>query len=249
MQYGNISMKLRSLIIILIFSAGLGYSQIGNIKTSQLWADFRYFYVLKDSLELVGEWGYRVDNLERSWRKFYINPQLRWDIDANWGVRAGLALHYTEEVILPDALEIRPWQGGLLYWPKTRWFMIEHYVRVEERINIFFDPNDTAFSIRLRYRIGTKIPINILPNPLHRLYIPMQFELFSSQEDNILERYPSNNRFVLGIGFRNGLKWGIDVNYIFQQSRYAEVVTSTDHILRIRLRFYGIKKNPTEATE
>ena len=245
MQYGNISMKLRSLIIILIFSAGLGYSQIGNIKTSQLWADFRYFYVLKDSLELVGEGGYRFDNLEGSWRKFYINPQLRWDIDANWGVRAGLAIHYTEEIILPDALEIRPWQGVLLYWPKTRWFSIEHYLRIEERINIFFDPKITNFDLRLRYRLGTKIPVNILTNPAYRLYIPLQFELFTSSEENILERYPSSNRLVAGLGFRNGLVWGIDVNYIFQQSRYAEVVTSADHIIRIRLRFYGFKNKPT----
>ena len=123
-------MKLRPLIFFLFSTVVIAYSQIGDIKTSQLWADFRYFYVINDSLELVGEAGYRFDDLEEQWQKFYINPQLRWDIDGTWGVRAGLAIHYTEEIALPDALEIRPWQGALIYWPKTRWFMIEQYMRI-----------------------------------------------------------------------------------------------------------------------
>ena len=242
-------MNFRITLLFLFILSGIAFSQLGKIKTSQLWADARYFFFLTDSLELVGEAGYRVDNLESSWQKFYINPQMRWILSEAWGARVGLAVHYTDEDILPDALEIRPWQGVLFYWPRTRWFKIEHYVRAEERINFSFEPNETTFDLRLRYRIGTKIPVNILSNPAYRLYIPLQLELFSSSEENILERYPSNNRLVAGFGFRNGLLWGIDVNYIFQQSRQGSTVSTTDHIMRIRVRFYGFKKNPTEATE
>ena len=232
-------MKIRLLLTILFITSGMAHSQLLNIKTSQLWMDFRYFHQISDSLDFVGEVGYRVDNLESTWRKIYINPQMRWTLSDLWGVRAGLAVHYTDEVILPSALEIRPWQGGLLYWPRTRWFTIEHYFRIEERINITFDPKETTFDLRLRYRIAAKIPVNILTNPIYRLYIPLQYELFSSQEDNIIERYPSSNRFVAGLGFRNGLVWGIDANYIYQHSGLQNNISTDDHILRIRLRVYN----------
>ena len=131
--------------------------------SNQLWADYYGYWHFKPTIQFYGDAGFRYLLEDGSWASVNIRPSVRF-MQGNWiEPRGGLGLFYTYNEESSNQLEIRPWQGLMLRWPSiSDRFHLHHYFRAEERFQ--FDTQDDwdlHGSFRLRYRIGTGIPLPI----------------------------------------------------------------------------------------
>ena len=102
--------------------------------------------------EIFGDVGVRTALGDRDWVRLVVRPGVRGPVGP-FRLAGGIGAFYRINELLTDRLEIRPFQGISVSWPKWQKLRLQHYVRLEERLewetaNWTFDA-----ALRGRYRL------------------------------------------------------------------------------------------------
>jgi hypothetical protein len=222
----------------LIFLALVAFNTV-QADDFQTWTDVRIFYLLNPKWQLDGELGVRGIVSAQDWNRYYINPSASYFYRPNIILRGGMQWIYTHDKIVNNTFEIRPWQGARIIWPRTSYFLIDQYGRLEERLHF----TDTGYSgraaLRFRYRFQAKSPNFRIGNSEQMVYFHSSLELFAEAGKTLTEIFADNRRIVFGMGYFITQTLRAEIHYIRQTSRQTieEGYSGLVNILRLRIRY------------
>ena len=153
-------------------------------------------------------------------------------------LEAGLGTYYSWRDTADDIFEVRLWQAATFDWPEVRalarW-VVHHRFMLEER---FQHTDGWKGSLRGRYRLSFKVPINRYTVEPGTLYLPMEAELFWNAEDEVSERFSNRNRVTTGLGYQFSKDWATELRYTWQESRSQanDDFTLDDNVIELRIK-------------
>ena len=236
---------LKKVVIIWIFllcacgSLSDIHAQEQNITTDHLWFDFYNYFPITEKLEYGGDLGFRHAFSDFPWSSIYIRPTLSYRWKEKIRFSGGFKFAYTDQNILANTFEIRPWLGVKIYWPKIRRLTFQHFLRLEQRFILNTRTDDWTSQTRGRYKLGTRVPIN---NPTiidKTFYMPLSVEFFSNTGEDLTERFASKLRLTAGLGYRFDKRWRLEFEYTYQGSRSSrrENFKGSDNLFHLKLRW------------
>ena len=236
------------LILVLMISINVNCQTNENINTTikkhEVWIDIYPHFYINEKLEYYGDAGYRTVLSEHSWNRIYIRPSVRYHLNKNWELHAGLGLfyiYYHEKAL--NRFEITPWQGVQLNWPRTQIIRFNHLIKLEERISFLTKDGFLSFEFRLRYKLGGKLNFST-NNSLHNWFVPFYGELFFSAFDEIEEFFSNKRRGGIGLGYSKS-DWSIQLLYNWQLVRVNPTANLdyTNNAIQLKLKKVWSKKN------
>ena len=241
-------MIMRSLLLcIIILCAHVVKAQDSTVVTLQTWSDLTTIHEFNEKWIYSGDYGIRGALSNEDWTTFYARPTFRYNASLKLNVRAGVSVFYTAEELLESQTELRFHQQVNLTWPNFSDWILKHMIRFEERF-FYYKALDNDFSARARYRIALETPDVKVFGIKNSFYGLTSFELFAPLGVQSVEQYINNNRIVVGIGHRAGLKLKFELHYIFQNSKNykEENFQTSEHILRLRTFLITKRADPVE---
>ena len=112
--------------------------------------------------------------------------------------------HYYES---ENTFEIRTWQGLKLHWPDVGRVMFDHFYRFEQRFHWLEGMERDKISLRSRYRLNMRVPLNRRAITDNTFYSDLRAEAFLPHDDGVQETYASTIRVGLAIAYRQNSKW------------------------------------------
>ena len=173
-----------------------GVASAQDEVTGQLWTDYHAHFYHSESMEYYADGGIRFGGGDDKFVRAYVRPSIRYHHSEKLRFLAGLGVFGTNYEVAPSTLEIRPWQGVRFRWPKLGRFQFSNLVRLEQRLT--FSENDSAFQLRLRYQLGTTLPLMAVP--WRGFYVPVSFEFFFDAGDNV-DLFSDELRLNAGVGY------------------------------------------------
>jgi hypothetical protein len=233
-----------TLALVVLCLPAPGRSQEVEDTDAQIWLDYHFHGGARERLRTSFDLGYRQvvgeEALIGDWLRVHLRGGLAWQRKDWLALEAGAGAFYTHEKQdeVADTTEIRPWQGVKLYWPSVRAprrIVLTHFFRLEERI--FVREGETDFGLRVRYRLGTSIPLNAPTITDKTLYLPLSAEGFADFGGDLEETFADRLRVTAGLGYIMDDNWGLELTYTAQRSRgtTGEEFKTTDHIVRFRV--------------
>ena len=227
-----------SLIFISLLFISKGISQNERLYDNQVWFEVLVDYSFGKNFDFYTDASYRqAFSTEGNWRRIMARPSLKWKL-LNWlDVRGGIGVFYSDFNIESSILEVRPWQGAAISWPKFDRIKFSHLFRVEQQIIYNTSNWNQKYTTRFRYQLGSRI--NLRKDRKYKLFfIPVSAEFFF-RTDKELNRFLRNDgRYMIGLGYVFNREITVDVKYFVQRSRSEELNFSlSDQVLRLRFRY------------
>jgi len=126
---------------------------------------------------------------------------------------------------------MRTWQGIRVHWPDIGRVMFDHFYRFEQRFHWYEGFERDKISLRSRYRLDMRVPINHSALIDNTFYIDLRAEAFLPHDDGIQETYASTVRLGINLGYRQNQKWR------YQLTGYVDGGKSTLGVDRSASRF------------
>ncbi len=123
--------------------------------SEQIWIDYDPRWTWPSGLELYGDVGLRTELGETGWGKLVVRPGVRGPLGP-FRISGGVGSFYTANKDAADRWEVRPFQGISATWPSKR-IRLDHYLRLEERLEFEMADWTLDASLRFRYRLQTQI--------------------------------------------------------------------------------------------
>lgn len=214
----------------------------GQNIASQIWLDYNPSYSLSEKLDYYGEFGARTV-FPNEWSRFVIAPSVRYkkpkliwkELSYKEELHFGIRLFYTANKNYYNRLEIRPFQGYKLSWPNRSRFVLQHYLRLEERFDIALPKWINTFGLRLRYRVKTilKFKGDWLPFG-DGLYLPMSMEVFGNLKG--AEQFNDVVRVTPGIGYEFSpiSKVELELSYHYTRNTVLDNFATNNIVFRFR---------------
>jgi hypothetical protein len=152
-----------------------------------------------------------------SFTRILTRTQVNYQINGISSLHAGVVFSYAFDEENGDLLELSPWLGTKLRWPSFWRMNFVHYIRAEERNRLELGGEDSWTNVwRLRYRLGTEIPLNHAAITDNTFYGIAAYEYFSN-ETGSTETFliPATHRFDIGIGYSPGYRTRYEVIAVF----------------------------------
>lgn len=230
-------MHRKTTLLLFWMLTGSLFAQSNVEGETQFWFDVTKFFPLADELGLGGDAGIRGFVLDGDWTVVYVRPTLKFDPLNTFSLRGGVGVFYAFQDGPKDIVEVRPWAGTLVRWPRIKKLRLQHRFRADLRFRKRQQLDFYTSVLRLRYRIGTTVPIGAQAGP-KTFYIPISFELLMDSAGDLNARFINASRFVAGLGYRISDHWRIELNYtrILVRLDASDPLRSRFHVLRIQIK-------------
>lgn len=236
-------------LVLLIFPLLLSLpdkmlAQDETASTTQLWLFWHHNHAFTHRFKYMGDLGYKQELPYDNWTRINFKPGIQWSVGSIVDLTGGMGFYYTMQKIIPNAIELRPWQGVQVHWPNLGRFNFDHYARIEQRFNHSIGSIEPwSFALRSRYRLNVIFPINHRGIIDKTLYMRVNAELFWNLGENIIERFINKNRYTVGVGYRFNPKWRLELYYLAERSRayIEEGFNVRSNIVQVSLRTYIFK--------
>jgi len=174
------------------------------------------------------------------WSRYYIRPTIAYRWKEKTHLLGGFKFAYTDQDILPNTFEIRPWVGIKIYWPEIRRLTFQYFFRLEQRFQFNNGTDEWSSQTRGRYRLGTRVPLNHYTIIDKTFYMPLWAEIFRNAWGDLSERFASRLRLTAGLGYRFDKRWRLEFEYTYQSSRsfQEEKFRGSDNLFHLKLRWY-----------
>ena len=187
------------LLLLAMIYCPISYAQ-DDIIDHQVWFDVIPHFEINNRLEYFGDMSYRTSTSGDKFRRFVLKPMVRYHWTYELDLIGGLGLFLTGEEENYNTVELRPYQGVRLNWPKIWRMNFKHRGLVEERL-LWSSEGDYDQALRFRYRIKTKFPIS-KPNIQYKtVYIPFNYEMFANGGGEEVEHFQNRARAMLSPGY------------------------------------------------
>ncbi|MBD0404760.1 DUF2490 domain-containing protein [Flammeovirga sp. EKP202] len=246
-------MTLKSILKVALFV--IFYSLVLQVKaqdfeksenlTQQLWTSYKVTYSLSDNMNIVSDLGYRTVS-PKAWNRYYINPGVEITLPKimfkklkyKESLSGGLAVFYTDNKVLENKLELRPYQGYALDWPNWKRFRLRHSLKLEERFEMNTKQWDNNFGMRFRYLfdLNFRLQGDLLPEA-KGIYFPMSIEFFWNLIG--VKQFNDVVRTSAGIGAILTPKWGVEMRagYHYSRDTITENFSTNDIIYQAKVFF------------
>jgi long-subunit fatty acid transport protein len=202
----------------------------------QLWLDFTAHIYVNDKLEFFGDTGYRSILASDVFKLIYVRPSAGYRLNDIWELEGGLGIFYAFNKLATNTLEIRPWQGILIKWPRVRRLRFNNFVRLEERI--FFKTKDWSSSFDLRLRFKVSGHYNLCRECADTYWFILFYgELFAPINDDLPEVFRNQGRVGAGIGYKFSKNWRFDFLFNWQSSIAGpnDQLQVSDYVYRLQV--------------
>lgn len=208
------------LVLACLIAALAVTSALAGDTVPQAWADYHGHFYLSPDWEFYGDTGARYQWDEPKWAAVYARPSIRLHglYKKPSELRGGLGVFYNWNEGSSNTLEIRPWLGLLIKRPRIGPLTISNYVRLEERLVDTLDDNEWSHSTRLRYQIGTKIPLRPSTREQY-FFIPVSFEWFWDVGKEVDNVFADRLRVDVGVGRIFDYVWTAEFHLVLQEAR------------------------------
>ena len=169
-SFQNFFEELKAMVLALGVIAIVAYGGIGLPQAllaqdqldQQIWIDYNPRWIRPSGVELYGDVGVRTELGSTGWGRFVLRPSVRGPV-GRFRLSGGVGTFYTLNDLGVNRLEFRPFQGINWTWPSGR-IPLDHYVRLEERLE--FETRDWTLdaSLRARYRLQTEFRWGAVPS-------------------------------------------------------------------------------------
>jgi len=203
-----------------------------NDVSEQLWLDYNPRWALASNLELFGDVGARTELGAQGWGRFVVRPGVRGPVGLfRWS--GGVGAFYTKNESFSDRIEIRPFQGIAATWPSRRVLGLDHYLRLEERLE-WGGAAGSDLALRLRYRLETRYALPGTPgNAIWRVRANGEAFLTVAGDAG---QFNETVRLGLGIGREFGAAWTAWLDAVWQKTGRVFTGAPTDDLyIRVRV--------------
>jgi hypothetical protein len=243
-SYISVHKAAKFIVLLAISSAVCLYPEKALSQDIQGWLDG---FIIKE----IGNTGVYEGNIgvnklfqKDGWADAYFCNTFSWDVTPWYMAEGSLELHYTKDPQYTDMTEVRPWIG--MKFTYNKFFESIHlerpyfYLRLDQRFLSYLDYDTTEIKTRLRPRIGGRFILKNNALSAKTFYIPFYFEYFVNFNGDALERYASQNRSVIGLGYVFNYSWRAEFVHYTQRSRHSqeEDFEKTDVIFQLQLRYF-----------
>jgi len=205
---------------------------------NQLWLDYNYNVQVGEKIFLVGDAGFRgfISNVD--WNHIYIRPGARYRFNKTINLTASLATFNTFTKEDYNLSEFRITTDVNVKWPDLRHVDFTYRGRIEKR---FFFPEGQSNHDNWRGRLLVSLNIkrfNVF-SPKRSVYFQVQLEPFYTfGDESEYEVFIDQARLYIIFGHRISAKFGYNLQYIWQSSRFfADTDLKVSQNI-IRIRFY-----------
>jgi len=231
-------MKCGLLIVSTLLVMSPGVAGAGGDWTEQFWIDYHEHFYINPKWEFYGDGGFRTQPESPIWRSVYVRPSIRYHL-ARFPCegRGGLGVFYSYNEDDPNQLEVRPWLGLLLKWPKIGRMTFSSYVRVEDRLIWTLGEDSFDSQLRFRYKLGTKIPL-VSKQQEKFWFFPVSAEWFMNVGQDVADKFAGRLRLDGGVGYVFSWVWVAEFHVILQESRsgQSQQFESDDLIFRVMIK-------------
>ena len=201
--------------------------------STQIWVDYNPRWSWPSGLQLYGDLGVRTELSQTGWGRIVVRPGVRGPIGRGFQLSGGIGGFYTANEEAADRLEVRPFQGISATWPHKP-IRLDHYARLEERLEFETDDWTLEASLRFRYRLQTQVRWQGLrPGSHWRLIGHVEFFFTLSGEAGQFDE-----RVRAGLGVERGLgpAWRVRADVTWQHVGTLISGAPTDEIyVRVRV--------------
>jgi len=242
------SFRSQTKLLFLVFSFSLSELQAQTDK--QLWLEYMLNYPFANSFNLENAFTYSALIGEPKWRALDYNATLEYSISPNIDLLGAGLVSYTQQTQSENTFELRPTLGTRIHFTPNRRIQSRLLLRMEQRNFKNLETNTWEQVMRPRVRGELVIPIN--QNSIYKdnlWYAVLDAEYLFTKTD-VEERFANRFRLRIGAGYRLNYSIRFELLYMYQQSRDGidESFSSNDNILRIRVKHYLRKSNPSKAS-
>ena len=206
-------------------------------RETQIWIDAFQYHFLSTKTEYFNDIGVRFTLPYSEWTRIYARPSISHRFQYWLDGLGGVGVFYTFQDSISDQLEVRPWQGVKLRVPKLGSLRMVHYIRFEQRFVWTLDGSKVEFSPRIRYRLGTRIPIGREKIEDKSFYVNVDGEVFLNFGTDVEERVADRMRFRGGIGYQLTKFYRFELNSTLQLGRNTQTNGFEASVLIIQLKF------------
>ena len=166
-----------------------------------------------------------------------VRPNIKFKVLKWMDLRAGIGAFYTKFDENDSVLEIRPWEGFAIGWPKIKNIRLVHLFRVEQRVIYYPSDWTQEYSNRIRYQLSTRIPLN--KNKKYKtFFIPLAIEAFFQNENEVNDFFRNRARYTVGLGYIFNREITLDFKLVLEQNRSEDQnLNITDTMFRLRFRY------------
>lgn len=224
-----------------------------NSITEQIWVDYNPSIPLNYRVSLYGDIGFRTLH-PHEWNRIVIRPSIRYKIPKFFWenmyykaeLHGGVGFFLTNNLDLPNRVEIRPFQGLRLAWPNRPHIRLRHYVRLEERFDIETPVWQNTFGLRLRYQ--AEITLRFSGDFIRfnkGLYLPVSMEFFWNLIG--VKQFNDAVRIIPGVGYEFSSTWKgeFQLGYQYTRNTLEDNFATNDIVARIRV-YHVLSKNKDE---
>lgn len=152
--------------------------------------------------------------------RVFLRPQINYQLNGTFSFHGGLIFIYKDYQVEENAIEIRPWAGTKIRWPSFWRIDLVHYIRVENRFRHAYNEEVWDNDFRVRYKVGTNVPINHPSMINDTFYGLLAYEFFSVSYDvNVQFTTADLHRFDVGLGYRQNVKNSYEATLVAFKSR------------------------------
>jgi hypothetical protein len=138
-----------------------------------------------DNMTIQGNIGVKKLFQEKNWVTYYVKPSVAYALSRNWAVHGGLGFYYTDNQILNNVREWRPFVGLSHFTNFTDKWGISSYLRTEERYRSAMGSDTSSETTRLRLRFRSSYKLNPLSNAPSWHKLTLDLEGFKSYNNDI----------------------------------------------------------------
>lgn len=174
---------------------------------------------------------------ESNYSRVTIRPNIKFQALKWLDLRAGLMALYTKFDENTATLEIRPWEGFAIGWPKIIGIKFVHLVRFEQRF--IYDTSDwtSDFSGRIRYQLSTRVNLS-KTKEYKTFFIPLAAEFFLQSDNEVNRLFRNRARYTVGLGYVFNREVTVDTKIVIEQNRSETLEQNiTDMMFRLRFRY------------
>lgn len=201
--------------------------------TEQLWIDFIPHFKINERLEYYGDASFRAIFEEINVYTLVARPSVRYQLNSIVELQGGIGFFYSIIEKGANQLELRPWQGIRVHWPNFGRIGIKHSIKLEERLLWEAEAWDFDPALRLRYKLGGRIPFN----ESRSVYLSLFGEAFANAGGESVAILRNRMRGYFGFGYKRNDTWTLELEFMLQRSRSnaVEDFSVSDHIFRLKV--------------
>ena len=205
----------------------------------ELWNTYstRHF-VSKYRFWLRNDFGINHSFDEESSTEYLIRPRLIINLGNIVEFHPGIDFRFSHFPKSDNTFELRTWQGLLVHWPDIGRVMFDHFYRFEQRFFWIEGIPQEDFSLRSRFRLNTRLPINNYAITDNTFFVDFRGEIFLAHDNGVKEKFASTVRLGINLGFRQNAKWRYQLTGYIDGGKNAQSDnrTATRYIMEASVR-------------